>query len=69
MSGRVNMTMYLDVRSTAQELGGIGESTVRRMIAEGRIPVVRLGRRVLIERAALFRLAEQGKMIKHGDRK
>jgi len=40
--------LLVDVRTAAKTLGGIGESTLRRWIAEGRVPVVRLGRRVLI---------------------
>ena len=42
----------LDVAQVANRLD-LGVSTVRRWIAEGAIPVVRLGRRVLVEEAAL----------------
>ena len=42
----------LDVAQVASRLN-LGVSTVRRWIAEGTIPVVRLGRRVLVEEAAL----------------
>jgi excisionase family DNA binding protein len=35
--------------------------TIRAMIREGRLPAVRIGRRVLIERAELERLVEKGR--------
>lgn len=44
--------MLLDVRTAARELSA-GESTLRRWIREGRLPVIRLGRRVLVDPAAL----------------
>lgn len=53
------MAMLVDVRSAAKELGGIGESTLRRMIGRGLVPVVRIGRRVLIEREALSQIVER----------
>lgn len=45
--------MLLDVETTARELGGLGLSTVRRLIREGQLRSVRVGRRVLIAREAL----------------
>jgi len=39
--------MLMDVMNAARELG-IGQGTLRRWIREGRLPVVRLGRRVLL---------------------
>ena len=44
--------MLVDVATAASELR-IGQSTLRRWLAEGKIPVIRLGRRVLIRRQAL----------------
>jgi excisionase family DNA binding protein len=35
---------------------GIGETLMRELIRTGRVPVLRLGRRVLVSRAALERL-------------
>ncbi len=40
--------MLLDISNAARMLGGIGESTLRRWISEGKVQVVRLGRRVMI---------------------
>jgi excisionase family DNA binding protein len=60
---RKEATMLLDLPSAAADLGGIGISTLRRMIARGDLPIVRLGRRVLIRREALEELiAEQAKL-------
>ena len=39
--------MLRDVQTAASELQ-VGQSTLRRWIREGRLPVVRLGRRVLL---------------------
>ncbi len=50
--------LLIDVRTAAKTLGGIGESTLRRWIADGRVPVVRLGRRVLIRPRDLDALIE-----------
>jgi excisionase family DNA binding protein len=44
--------MLLDVETVARELHA-GQSTIRRAIREGRLPAVRIGRRVLIRRDAL----------------
>ena len=45
--------MLLDVEAVAKELGGLGESTVRKLIREGRLPAVRVGRRVMVARRVL----------------
>ena len=47
--------MLLDVSMATRELK-IGQSTLRRWIREGRLPVVRFGRRVLIRRETLEQL-------------
>ena len=55
--------MLMDIRSGATYLQ-LGQSTLRRWIADGKLPVVRLGRRVLLRREALDALvdaAERGK--------
>jgi excisionase family DNA binding protein len=60
-------TTLLDIPTVRHELSA-GDSTVRRWIREGRLPAVRLGRRVLVRREALdefvcagARLAKPGK--------
>jgi excisionase family DNA binding protein len=40
----------------AARMLGIGETLMRELIRTGRVPVLRLGRRVLVSRAALERL-------------
>jgi excisionase family DNA binding protein len=47
------MSLLVDIPGAAEELGGISLTTVRRLIAAGELPTIRLGRRVLIEEAAL----------------
>lgn len=42
----------IDISTAAAELC-IGQSTLRRWLAEGKLPGIRLGRRVLIRRAAI----------------
>ena len=49
--------MLLDVSTATRELG-VGQSTLRRWIREGRLPVVRLGRRVLIRPETLEELVK-----------
>lgn len=44
------------VRDAAKYLG-VAESTVRNMIKDGRLSVIRLGRRVFIEKATIFSAA------------
>jgi len=46
--------MLMDVLAATRELG-VGQSTLRRWIREGRLPAVRLGRRVLLRPEALER--------------
>jgi excisionase family DNA binding protein len=55
------MALLLDISDAAQTLGGISKVTVRRLIATGQLPIVRLGRRVLIEETALVDLVERNK--------
>lgn len=50
--------MLLDVVAGAQYLK-VGQSTLRRWISQGQIPVVRLGRRVLIRQEALDELIQR----------
>jgi excisionase family DNA binding protein len=45
----------LDIPAVAETLG-VSERTVRRMIADGRIPVLRVGRGIRIRAADLTRL-------------
>ncbi len=47
--------MLLDISTATHELR-VGQSTLRRWIREGRLPVVRFGRRVLIRRETLEQL-------------
>jgi excisionase family DNA binding protein len=58
------MALLLDVPMAAELLGGISPTTVRRMIASGELPIVRLGRRVMIEEKALVEWVERVK--RHG---
>ncbi len=50
--------MLLDIPAAARHLGGIGENTLRRWIKEGRVPAVRLGRRILIRQESLEKLIQ-----------
>jgi excisionase family DNA binding protein len=50
--------VLIDIPTARKHLGGIGESTLRRYIADGKLPVVRWGRRVLIRQSALDRLVK-----------
>jgi len=45
----------------AGESVGLSHWTLRKMIAEGKLPSVRVGRRVLVEPEALRQLIERGK--------
>jgi len=47
--------MLRDVQTAASELR-VGQSTLRRWIREGKLPVVRLGRRVLLRPAVIKHL-------------
>jgi excisionase family DNA binding protein len=55
------MALLLDIPMAAETLGGISATTVRRLIAAGELPIVRLGRRVLIEEKALADWVERSK--------
>lgn len=45
----------------AADAVGLSHWTLRKMIAEGKLPAVRINRRVLIELAALRQLIEQNR--------
>lgn len=49
---------FLTIHETAQELG-CGDSTVREMIQDGRLPAVHLGRVFRIPRAVLVAMANE----------
>jgi len=58
------MQRLLSVRDAAKQvLGGVGESTLRRWITEGRVPVVRLGRRLFIQTQALDEFIKSGEQV------
>jgi excisionase family DNA binding protein len=44
--------LVMSIAEACQALG-IGETTLRQLLASGRLPVLRLGRRVLIPRSAI----------------
>ena len=54
--------MLLDIRNASNELR-VGESTLRRWIHQGHVPVVRLGRRVLIRRESLEELIDNAERL------
>lgn len=58
------MTLLVDIPMAAETLGGISSTTVRRLIASGELPVIRVGRRVMIEQSALVEWVDRVK--KHG---
>ena len=51
--------MTLDTIQSGAAYIKVGTSTLRRWVAEGRLPVVRLGRRVLIRREILDALIKE----------
>ncbi len=58
---------FLTVHETAQELG-CGDSTIREMIQDGRMPAVSLGRVFRVPRAVLTALAtEAASKVTHRD--
>jgi excisionase family DNA binding protein len=63
----VKEKMLMSVREAAQALG-IGRDTAYGLIRDGRLPAVRVGRRVLVPRTALERWieAETGRMSPGG---
>ena len=58
------MALLLDIPMAAETLGGVSSTTVRRLIAAGELPIVRLGRRVLIEEKSIVEWIERVK--RHG---
>ncbi len=52
------MALLVDIPMAAETLGGISTTTVRRLIAAGQLPVVRVGRRIMIEEKAIVRWIE-----------
>jgi excisionase family DNA binding protein len=54
------MALLLDIPMTAETLRGISSTTVR-LIAAGELPVVRVGRRIMIEEKALVEWVERVK--------
>ncbi len=54
--------MLMDVPTGSAYLR-VGQSTLRRWIAEGKLAVIRLGRRVLIRREALEELIERSERL------
>ena len=55
------MALLLDIPMAAATLGGVSSTTVRRLIASGELPIIRLGRRVMIEQSALIEWVERVK--------
>ena len=55
------MHSLLSVRGLAEALS-LSPWTIRKYIAQGRIPCVRIGRRVLIEATEVERLIQQGRV-------
>lgn len=47
------MTTLHNLDEAAKLLGGINPSTLRRWIAQGKVPVVRFGRRVMVSQEAI----------------
>ncbi len=67
--------MLISVEEAARELG-LSQPNLRRWIKEGRISVVRLGRRILIRQEVLEELirsseypAQESKKVRNGERK
>jgi len=57
----LKMPLLVDISMAAETLGGISATTVRRLIASGALPVVRVGRRIMIEEKALVAWIERVK--------
>jgi excisionase family DNA binding protein len=57
--------LVLSIPEAYQALG-IGETTLRQLIASGQLPVLRLGRRVLIPISAIEALVSQAAASKSG---
>jgi excisionase family DNA binding protein len=60
---KTNRVRLTPLRQAAGELG-ISASTLRRDIRDGRISVVRYGRKILVPEAEMRRLAEHGLQTK-----
>jgi excisionase family DNA binding protein len=61
-------TKLLAVGTVARELLGVGPRTLYRLIAAGALPVVRIGRRVLIEQGELDRFIERSRTTREPTR-
>jgi excisionase family DNA binding protein len=57
----LKMALLVDIPMAAETLGGISATTVRRLIASGELPVVRVGRRIMIEERAIVAWIERVK--------
>ncbi len=57
----MNQIRTMSVKDAAAQLG-LTHWTLRKYIRQGRLPAVRIGRRLLIEPAALERLITNGRM-------
>ena len=60
--------MLMNITSGATYLQ-LGQSTLRRWIADGKLPVVRLGRRVLLRREVLDALIDSAEKEKSTEKK
>ena len=57
----MSMKMFAMGLKEAAEAVGLSHWTLRKLIAEGKLPAVRVGRRVLLEPEALRELVERGR--------
>jgi excisionase family DNA binding protein len=55
------MALLLDIPMAAETLGGVSATTIRRLIASGELPVIRVGRRIMIEEKAIVEWIERTK--------
>jgi len=51
--------MLFNVNGVAEKLGGLGLSTVRKLIVEGKLPAIKIGRRVMVTEEALAKFIEE----------
>jgi hypothetical protein len=58
--------MLRSIFDARRDLGGLGESTLRRRIAAGQIPIVRIGRRVFIETTTIRALVRRCRSRRRG---
>jgi excisionase family DNA binding protein len=61
MEEGLKMPLLVNIPMAAETLGGISATTVRRLIAAGELPVVRVGRRIMIEEKAIVAWIERVK--------